>query len=111
MGLLPMPPPALISSIARVAPLRMNSPYPPSGPERMHWHPMRIGFFSLRSGGAAREGSALAPARAREDCSKRRREIERGGAMESSVSGRVMILPSCADVKAWYVSAVALEAG
>jgi len=51
MGLPPIPPWALISSIARAAPLRMNSPYPPSGPERIDWQPILIGFLELQMPG------------------------------------------------------------
>src|SRR5690349_13942300 len=53
--------------MASTAPLRMNSPYPPSGPERMVWHPTLMGFLSFRSGvapkprGAARAARPAAP--------------------------------------------------
>src|SRR3989475_134483 len=82
-GLPPIPPWALISSIASVAPLRMNSPYPPSGPERIVWQPILIGFFSFRSAVAApsaRDKPSPATASA-VDFRNRRRVVPRRGAM------------------------------
>src|SRR3954462_8066330 len=74
MGLPPIPPCALISSIASVAPLRMNSPYPPRGPERIVWQPILMGFFSFRSGVAApKVRGHPRPARARAPDWRKRR--------------------------------------
>src|SRR5438105_404317 len=77
-----MPPAALISSVASIAPLRMNSPYPPSGPERIVWQPILIGFFSFKSV-AALPGSASAPAARAVEWRKRRRVSPRRGAMRA----------------------------
>src|SRR2546421_3758935 len=96
MGLPPIPPCPLTSSMASVAPLRMNSPYPPSGPERMHWQPILIGFLSLRSGLAAKpvRGSARPAAASAVDWRKRRRVVPRRGAMgDLRQRGGAMIVP------------------
>src|SRR5438128_8995871 len=95
MGLPPIPPWALISSIARAAPLRMNSPYPPSGPERIDWQPILIGFLSFRSRAAAATARGNPrPATARALVwRKRRRVVPRRGAMgrPPTASGTGMI--------------------
>src|SRR4051812_22116076 len=68
--------------MASTAPLRMNSPYPPSGPERMVWQPTLMGFFSFKSGvrpkprGAASAARPTAPA-----FRKVRRVVRREAAM------------------------------
>src|SRR3989442_10177985 len=94
MGLPRIPPWALISSIASGASSRMTSPYPPSGPERIVWQPILIGFFSFRSAVAAPIARGKpSPARASPvDFRNRRRVVPRRGAM-----GRPPTAPGRAD--------------
>src|SRR5262245_22288780 len=68
--------------MASRAPFFMNSPYPPSGPERMVWQPTLMGFFSLRSGVAPKpRGAASAASPAAPVLRKVRRVVRRDAAM------------------------------
>src|SRR5262249_24948369 len=75
IGLPPIPPCALISSIAKSAPLRMNSPYPPSGPERIVWQPILIGFFRFSFGAARARGAMPRPAKANAEALRKPRRV------------------------------------
>src|SRR5207302_5363891 len=81
--------------MASRAPFFMNSPYPPSGPERIVWQPTLMGFFSLRSGVAPKpRGAANAARPAAPVLRNVRRVVRREAAMACPPVGLVPLRPS-----------------